>query len=183
MKPDEIIWHTKLIGFGVRYLCRDKVLDYKCPIGNRQGSFAICKYGQPWTVTKAENRMKIIQMAKGNSNSLPRFSEPPDLPPGLAMLRSRKSSLATSQSFIMESTTPQLQLIVSLLRSPHCFRGVRNAGSAPSIRIRFKESKDFPRKARNDFCHLVSWDDLELHWQELNATIPSRSLCVPQFGF
>jgi integrase len=61
MKPDEIIWDTKLIGFGVRYQRRDKVFVYKCRIGNRQRWFAIGKYGQPWTVADAENRVKVIQ--------------------------------------------------------------------------------------------------------------------------
>lgn len=61
MKPDEIIWDTKLIGFGVRYQRRDKVFVYKCRIGNRQRWFAIGKYGQPWTVVDAENRVKVIQ--------------------------------------------------------------------------------------------------------------------------
>ena len=61
MKPNEIIWDTRLIGFGVRYQRRDKVFVYKCRIGNRQRWFAIGKYCQPWTVADAENRVKIIQ--------------------------------------------------------------------------------------------------------------------------
>ncbi len=61
MTPGEIIWDTKLIGFGVRYQRRDKVFVYKCRIGNRQRWFAIGKYGQPWTVTDAETRVKVIQ--------------------------------------------------------------------------------------------------------------------------
>jgi hypothetical protein len=55
MKPDEIIWDTRLMGFGVRYQRRDKVFVYKCRIDNRQRWFAIGKYGQPWTVAEAEN--------------------------------------------------------------------------------------------------------------------------------
>ncbi len=61
MKPDEIIWDTKLLGFGVRYQRRDKVFVYKCRIDNRQRWFAIGKYGQPWTVADAESRVKVIQ--------------------------------------------------------------------------------------------------------------------------
>ncbi len=61
MTSGEIIWDTKLIGFGVRYQRRDKVFVYKCRIGNRQRWFAIGKYGQPWTVSDAENRVKVIQ--------------------------------------------------------------------------------------------------------------------------
>jgi integrase len=61
MQPGEIFWDTKLIGFGVRYQRRDKVFVYKCRIGNRQRWFAIGKYGQPWTVADAENRVKVIQ--------------------------------------------------------------------------------------------------------------------------
>ena len=61
MKPDEIIWDTRLMGFGARYQHRDKVFVYKCRIGNRQRWFAIGKYGQPWTVAEAENRVKVIQ--------------------------------------------------------------------------------------------------------------------------
>ena len=61
MMPDEIIWDTKLIGFGVRYQRRDKVFVYKCRIDNRQRWFAIGKCGQPWTVAEAENRVKVIQ--------------------------------------------------------------------------------------------------------------------------
>jgi integrase len=61
MTPGEIIWDTKLIGFGVRYQRRDKVFVYKCRIGNKQRWFAIGKYGQPWTVTDAETRVKVIQ--------------------------------------------------------------------------------------------------------------------------
>ena len=61
MVPGEIIWDTKLIGFGVRYQRRDKVFVYKCRIGHRQRWFAIGKYGQPWTVGEAESRVKVIQ--------------------------------------------------------------------------------------------------------------------------
>jgi len=61
MVPGEIIWDTKLTGFGVRYQRRDKVFVYKCRIGLRQRWFAIGKYGQPWTVGEAESRVKIIQ--------------------------------------------------------------------------------------------------------------------------
>ena len=61
MKPGEIIWDTKLTGFGVRYQRRDKVFVYKCRIGNRQRWFSIGKFGQPWTVSTAENRVKVIQ--------------------------------------------------------------------------------------------------------------------------
>jgi integrase len=61
MQPGEIFWDTKLIGFGVRYQRRDKVFVYKCRIGNRQRWFAIGKFGQPWTVADAENRVKVIQ--------------------------------------------------------------------------------------------------------------------------
>lgn len=61
MKPDEIIWDRKLIGFGVRYQRRDKVFVYKCRIGNRQRWFAIGKYGHPWTVKEVETRVKVKQ--------------------------------------------------------------------------------------------------------------------------
>lgn len=61
MKPGEIIWDTKLIGFAVRFQRRDKVFIYKCRIGNRQRWFAIGKFGQPWTVSDAENRVRVIQ--------------------------------------------------------------------------------------------------------------------------
>jgi integrase len=61
MNPGEIIWDTRIIGFGVRYQRRDKVFVYKCRIGNRQRWFAIGKYGQPWTVADAEGRVKAIQ--------------------------------------------------------------------------------------------------------------------------
>jgi integrase len=61
MKPNEIIWDTKLTGFGIRYQRRHKVFVYKCRIGNRQRWFAIGRYGRPWTVAEAENRVKIIQ--------------------------------------------------------------------------------------------------------------------------
>jgi integrase len=61
LQPDEIVWDTKLIGFGVRYQRRDKVFVYKCRISNRQRWFAIGKYGQPWSVADAENRVKVIQ--------------------------------------------------------------------------------------------------------------------------
>jgi hypothetical protein len=61
MRPGELVWDTKLIGFGVRFQRRDKIFVYKCRIGNRQRWFAIGKYGQPWTVAAAENRVKVIQ--------------------------------------------------------------------------------------------------------------------------
>jgi integrase len=61
MRPGELVWDTKLIGFGVRFQRRDKIFVYKCRIGNRQRWFAIGKYGQPWTVAEAENRVKVIQ--------------------------------------------------------------------------------------------------------------------------
>ncbi len=61
MKPGEVIWDTKLTGFGVRYQRRDKVFVYKCRIGSRQRWFSIGKFGQPWTVDMAENRIKVIQ--------------------------------------------------------------------------------------------------------------------------
>jgi hypothetical protein len=43
MKPGEINWDTKLIGFGLQYQRRDKVFVYKCRIRNRQRWFAIGK--------------------------------------------------------------------------------------------------------------------------------------------
>lgn len=61
MRPGEIVWDTKLIGFGARYQRRDKVFVYKCRIGNRQRWFVIGKCGQPWTVADAQNRVKVIQ--------------------------------------------------------------------------------------------------------------------------
>ena len=61
MKPGEIIWDTKLTGFGVRYQRRDKVFVYKCRIGNRQRWFTIGNFSQPWTGDTAENRVKVIQ--------------------------------------------------------------------------------------------------------------------------
>jgi integrase len=61
MKPGDIIWDNRLLGFGVRYQRRDKVFVYKCRIGNRQRWFAIGRYGQPWTIGDAEKRIKIIQ--------------------------------------------------------------------------------------------------------------------------
>ncbi|MFN0194227.1 MAG: tyrosine-type recombinase/integrase [Aestuariivirga sp.] len=61
MSPGDLVWDTKLLGFGVRFQRRDKVFIYKCRIGNRQRWFAIGKYGQPWTVAEAENRVKAIQ--------------------------------------------------------------------------------------------------------------------------
>ncbi|HUQ37385.1 MAG TPA: site-specific integrase [Aestuariivirga sp.] len=61
LKPGEIVWDSKLTGFGVRYQRRDKVFIYKCRIGNRQRWFSIGKFGQPWTVDAAENRVKVIQ--------------------------------------------------------------------------------------------------------------------------
>jgi integrase len=61
MRPGELVWDTKLLGFGVRFQRRDKVFIYKCRIGNRQRWFAIGKYGRPWTVADAENRVKVIQ--------------------------------------------------------------------------------------------------------------------------
>jgi integrase len=61
MRPGDLIWDTKLLGFGVRFQRRDKVFVYKCRIGNRQRWFAIGKYGQPWTVAEAESRVKVIQ--------------------------------------------------------------------------------------------------------------------------
>jgi integrase len=61
MRPGDLVWDTKLLGFGVRFERRDKVFIYKCRIGNRQRWFAIGKYGQPWTVAEAENRVKVIQ--------------------------------------------------------------------------------------------------------------------------
>ncbi|MEQ1521985.1 MAG: site-specific integrase [Aestuariivirga sp.] len=61
MSPGEVIWDTKLTGFGVRYQRRDRVFLYKCRIGSRQRWFSIGKFGQPWTVDMAENRVKILQ--------------------------------------------------------------------------------------------------------------------------
>lgn len=59
--PGEVIWDTKLTGFGARFQRRDRVFVYKCRIGNRQRWFTIGKFGHPWTVDMAENRIKIIQ--------------------------------------------------------------------------------------------------------------------------
>jgi Arm DNA-binding domain len=61
MTPGAIIWDTKFMGFDVRYQRRDKVFVYKCRIGTRQRWFTIGKYGQPWTIADAENRVKVIQ--------------------------------------------------------------------------------------------------------------------------
>jgi integrase len=61
MKPGDIVWDTKLSGFGVRCQRRDRVFVYKTRINNRQRWFSIGKFGQPWTVDAAERRVRIIQ--------------------------------------------------------------------------------------------------------------------------
>lgn len=61
MKPGDVIWDTKLSGFGVRCQRRDRVFVYKTRINNRQRWFSIGKFGQPWTVDAAERRVKVIQ--------------------------------------------------------------------------------------------------------------------------
>lgn len=61
MKPGEIIWDTKISGFGVRCQRRDRVFIFKTRVNNRQRWFSIGKFGQPWTVDAAERRVKVIQ--------------------------------------------------------------------------------------------------------------------------
>ena len=59
LRPGEIVWDSKLTGFGVRYQRRDKVFIYKCRIGSRQRWFSIGKFGQPWTVETAQGRVRV----------------------------------------------------------------------------------------------------------------------------
>ena len=61
LKPGETVWDTKLTGFGARCQRRDKMFVYKCRIGNRQRWFTIGKFGQPWTVDTAKQRVMVIQ--------------------------------------------------------------------------------------------------------------------------
>jgi integrase len=67
LKPGETVWDTKLSGFGARCQRRDKKFVYKCRIGSRQRWFTIGKFGHPWTVETARERVKVIQgdIAKG----------------------------------------------------------------------------------------------------------------------
>jgi integrase len=68
MKPGETVWDTKLAGFGVRCQRRDKMFIFKTRIGGRQRWITIGKFGQPWTVETAKERLKVIQgdIAKGD---------------------------------------------------------------------------------------------------------------------
>jgi integrase len=61
LEPGEMVWDTKLTGFGARCQRRDKMFVYKCRIGRRQRWFTIGKFGHPWTVEMAEKRVKVIQ--------------------------------------------------------------------------------------------------------------------------
>ena len=62
LKPGETVWDTELTGFGSRCQRRDKMFVYKCRIGNRQRWFTIGKFGHPWTVETAKQRVKVIQV-------------------------------------------------------------------------------------------------------------------------
>lgn len=61
MKPGDIVWDTKISGFGVRCQRRDRVFVFKTRVNNRQRWFSIGKFGQPWTVDAAERRIRVIQ--------------------------------------------------------------------------------------------------------------------------
>src|SRR5262245_18252483 len=67
LKPGETVWDTKLTGFGVRCQRRDKMFVFKTRISGRQRWFTVGKFGNPWTVETAKERVKVIQgdIAKG----------------------------------------------------------------------------------------------------------------------
>src|SRR5262245_48644081 len=68
LEPGMTVWDTKLAGLGVRCQRRDKMFVFKTRIGGRQRWFTIGKFGQPWTVETAKERLKVIQgdIAKGD---------------------------------------------------------------------------------------------------------------------
>lgn len=63
LKPGDLVWDMKLTGFGVRCqsIANNKVFVFKTRVGSRQRWFTIGKYGSPWTVDGARDRVKIIQ--------------------------------------------------------------------------------------------------------------------------
>ncbi len=63
LKTGETVWDRKLTGFGVRCQSdpRNKVFVFKIRIGSRQRWFTIGKYGNPWTVDSAKDRVRVIQ--------------------------------------------------------------------------------------------------------------------------
>lgn len=63
LKAGETVWETKLTGFGVRCQsdAKKKVFVFKTRIGARQRWFTIGRFGSPWTVEGARDRVKVIQ--------------------------------------------------------------------------------------------------------------------------
>ncbi len=61
LKPGETVWDSKLSGFGVRCQTKGKVFVFKTRINGQQRWFSIGKYGAPFTVETAIQRMRKIQ--------------------------------------------------------------------------------------------------------------------------
>ena len=61
LKPGETVWDSKHSGFGVRCQKRAKTFVFKTRIGGQQRWFSIGRYGAPYTVESAIQRMRIIQ--------------------------------------------------------------------------------------------------------------------------
>jgi integrase len=61
LKPGETVWDSKHSGFGVRCQKRAKTFVFKTRIGGQQRWFSIGRYGAPYTVERAIQRMQIIQ--------------------------------------------------------------------------------------------------------------------------
>ena len=62
LRPGEIVWDTKVIGFGVRRQRSDaRTYILKTKVGRRQRWFVIGRHGSPWTPEKARGQAKQLQ--------------------------------------------------------------------------------------------------------------------------
>ena len=61
LKPDNIVWDTKVVGFGVRRQ-RSEARTYvlKTRVGRRQRWFVIGRHGSPWTPEKARGHAQQL---------------------------------------------------------------------------------------------------------------------------
>jgi integrase len=60
LEPGEVIWDTKVAGFGVRRQKTARVYVLKRRIGGQQRWMAIGQHGSPWTPEKARKRARVL---------------------------------------------------------------------------------------------------------------------------
>jgi hypothetical protein len=72
LMPENVVWDSEVVGFGVRCQKRAKVYILKTSVSGRQRWFTIGKHGSPWTVDTARSKAKSIlgHVAEGRDPAL-----------------------------------------------------------------------------------------------------------------